>query len=117
MIKQIVSAIIKFWKWIHPHSKEIPVIKLIPDRPVPVKGARVFSEYLVVEYCGQKISLHKTQVPIWNKMPRKDKRIMADKFKKQIQNGKIRFELINGKWLCLKNKDYNPKINGIQKNC
>ena len=109
MIKQIISAFKKLGKSIRYTPPDIPVIKLIPDKPVPVKGDQVFSEYLVVEYHGQKISLHRKQVPIWNTMPRKDKRIMADKFKKQISQGKIRFELINNKWICLKNKDYGEK--------
>ena len=109
MIKQIISAFKKLGKSIRHTPPEIPKEKPVPEKPTPLKGDKVFDEYLVVEYHGQKISLHRKQVPIWNAMSRKDKRVMADKFKKQISQGKIRFELINNKWICLKNKEYGEK--------
>ena len=106
MIKQIVSALSKFWKRFQQRPQEVPMVKPVPQKPAPIKGQQVFDNYLVVEYKGQKVSLHKNQIPIWNDMSRKDKRIMAEKFKKQIALGNIRFELINNKWICLKNKNY-----------
>ena len=115
MMQQIVSALKKLGRWIRHTPPEIPKEKPVPEKPTPLKGDKVFNEYLVVEYHNQKISLHKSQVPIWNAMSRKEKRIMADKFKKQIDNGKIRFELINNKWICLKNRDYEAKSNNKKK--
>ena len=69
-------------------------------------GEQVFNEYVVIDYHGQKINLHRNEIALWRRMSRKDKRAMALKFKKQVAEGKIVFATINGREICLKNKKY-----------
>ena len=96
---------IKKWFW-DEQIKELP-----KDKPIRIKGSEVFHEYVVLNYHGQKINLHQNEIPLWNKMSRKDKRAMALKFKKQVAEGKIVFATINGKEICLKNKKYAEQAN------
>lgn len=106
MIKRIISVIAKWieqWFWVHPISKPVK------EKPIRMMGEQVFDDYTVIKYDGQRINLHKSELKLWNDKrvyPRKDKRATARKFREQEQKGLIRFEEINGKLICLKNKDY-----------
>ena len=98
MIRRIVSAIIKwikFYFWTKPVSK-----------PEPLKATEVIEHWTIIDYHGQKINLHKHEVPMWNALSRKDKRAMAQRFEVMEKKGLIRFETINGKTICIKNKQY-----------
>lgn len=90
---------------------ENPIEKPIPEKPIRVKAEQVFDDYTVIVFDGQMINLSKAELALWNNKqvyPRKDKRATARKFREQEKKGLIRFEKINGKFICLKNKDYNP---------
>jgi len=104
MIKKIIQWI-KKWFWTKPTS---PPPK---EKPIKVMGEQVFKEWFVIEYHGQKINLHRNEIPLWNKLNRKDRRAMARKTEIQEKKGLIRFEKIDGRWICLKNKDYGAKTN------
>ena len=75
-------------------------------------GEQVFNDYVVIEYNGQKINLRINQLQLWNAMNRKDKRGMTKRFEIQEKKGMIRFEMINGKWICVKNKNYEKRKDG-----
>lgn len=78
-------------------------------KPVEVKkpkATEVLHNYVCVKYHDQWINLRKHEVPLWNKLQRRDRRAMANKFKKMEQKGLIKFVMINGNMTCIKNKDY-----------
>jgi len=66
---------------------------------------------VVIEYNGQKINLRKTELLMFHKMSRNNKRAMANRFKTLEKKGQIRFEEINGKITAIKNKDYAEQAN------
>lgn len=90
---------IKKWFWDKPVSK-----------PEPPKATEAVHLYVVVDYKGQKINLKKSQLNMWNSMSRHDKRGMAQKFANMEKKGMIRFETINGRLTCIKNKDYENHV-------
>ena len=94
---------IKLWLWIKPTAK--------PPKEIPIrlKATEVAHEYMVIQYHGQKINMHRTEYPMWKLSSRKDKRAMAAKFAKYEKEGLVRFELIEGKQICIRNRNYNPK--------
>ncbi|MGD0340527.1 MAG: hypothetical protein ABSA76_02300 [Bacteroidales bacterium] len=94
---------VKYFFW------DKPVSKPEKEKPIRVMGEQVFKDYVVVIYDGQKINLHKNELSLWNGLNRKDKRGMARKSKLQQAKGLIRFEMIDGKWICLKNKPYGQE--------
>lgn len=104
-MKQILKKI-KYFFW------DKPTAKPEPEKPIRVMGEQVFNDYVVIEYNGQKINLRINQLQLWNAMNRKDKRGMAKRFEIQEKKGLIRFELINGKWICVKNKNYEKRKDG-----
>jgi hypothetical protein len=99
MIKKIISWI-KYWLWTKPVSK-----------PDPPKLIDVQKDYVVIKYHGQNINLHVNEIPLWNKLGRKDRRGMARRFEEMEKNGRIRFERINRRMICIKNKDYGRNDN------
>jgi hypothetical protein len=101
-MKQILKKL-KYLFW------DKPVSKPPKETPIRVRGEQVFSEYVVFEYKRQQICLRKTELPMWNALSREDKRAMANRFKAQEKKGLIRFELINGEGVCIKNKNYGQK--------
>jgi hypothetical protein len=96
------EQIIKFLKWIKYLLWTKPAVE-------PPKATDDLQNWIVINYHGQKINLRINELAKWNGMGRKDKRAMAKRFETQEKKGWIRFEMINGKWICIKNKDYNPK--------
>jgi len=109
MIEKISSAIRLFALWIKHWLWEVPTSKPPKEKPIRVKATEVAKEYMVVQYHGQRINLHKNEYPIWKRLGRKDKRAMAAKFTKQEKGGLIKFMEIEGKLICVKNKDYQAK--------
>jgi len=101
-MKQIIRHILSFfkrWFWVKPTAK---------DRPL--KATEVIKNYWVcVKYRDQWINLRKSEVPAWNKMGRKDRRAMAQRFAVMERKGKIKFVEIDGKMTCIKNKDYESR--------
>ncbi|MGD0342766.1 MAG: hypothetical protein ABSA76_13770 [Bacteroidales bacterium] len=71
----------------------------------------VLYNYVIVIYHGQKINLRISELPNFSAMSRKDKRGMAQRFASMEKNGLIRFEKIDNKWICIKNKNYAEKAN------
>jgi hypothetical protein len=98
MIKKIILWI-KYWLWDKPISK-----------PDPPKLTDVQKNYVVIKYHGQMINLHVNEVPLWNNMNRHDRRGMAKRFESMEKDGRIRFEKINGKMICIKNKNYENSL-------
>ena len=90
---------LKKWFWEKPVSE--------PEKP---KATDAVHLYVVVDYKGQRINLKKTQLSMWNSMSRHDKRGMAHKFAIMEKKGLIRFENINGRLTCIKNKDYENHV-------
>jgi hypothetical protein len=94
---------IKHWLW------DKPISKPEPEKPIRLKATEVLKEYMVVTYHGQRINLHISKYPLWKTADRKTKRAIKDRFAKQERQGLIRWEEIEGKLICIKNKNYNPK--------
>jgi hypothetical protein len=109
ILRQIGTALLRFWEWIRHWLWEVPVAEPPKEKPIRVMGEQVFDEYVVIRYHDQLINIQKNEIPLWNKLNREDRRAMARKTKMQVKEGKIRFERINGKLICIKNKDYNSK--------
>ncbi len=93
-----IWRIIWYWAWKRPVSK-----------PEPLKAVEVIEHWTIVERKGQKIALHKHEIPMWNALPRKEKRQMALRVKAQEERGEIKFVEIDGKWTCIRNLDYNRR--------
>jgi hypothetical protein len=116
MIKNIIQAIakwIKFWLW------EKPISKPEPDIQYKLKATDVAKEYVVVVYDGQRISLHRNELAMWHDkriMTRKEKRAMKAKYERLEKSGQIRFETIEGREVCIRNKDYQAKADQIKQN-
>ena len=106
MIKWIVSALKRLWEWLRYWLWRHPVSK-----PEPLKATEVIEHWTIIDYHGQKINLHNSEIAYWNNMSRKDKRAMAKRFEILEKKGYIKFVEINGKMTCVKNKDYEAKAN------
>ena len=99
-----MKKIIKFLKWVKYMFWTKPV-----QKPEPPKATDVIQNWIIVEYHGQKINLHKNELGLWNGLSRADKRAMSLRFKVMEKKGEIRFEVINGKEICIRNKNYEAK--------
>lgn len=94
-----IRAFLKFlkrWFWDKPTDPKQDKLKLLD----------VEDKYICLDYKGQLINLKKTELDAWNALARSDKRAMAMRFRTMVRQGKIRFEEVNGKIICIKNKDY-----------
>jgi hypothetical protein len=80
-------------KWLYP-KKEL------------LKATDVLDQFSCFKYNGQWINMHASELPEWKASDRKKRRKTAMRFKQMQKKGKIRFEKINGKMSCIKNKDY-----------
>ena len=94
---------LKKWFWDKPTSK-----------PEPLKATDVLNNYICIKYHDQWINLRKSELVAWNKMSRKDRRAMAQRFRIMEKKGKIMFVEIKGKMTCIKNKDYESKSTSRQ---
>jgi len=106
MWKQIVSALKKLWQWLRYWLWKHPISK-----PEPLKVTEVIKHWTIIYYHGQKINLHKNELAYWYGLSRKDKRAMALRFEVMEKKGLVKFIEINGKLTCVRNKDYEQKIN------
>lgn len=97
IVRQIL-AFLKKWFWDKPTAE-----------PKPLKATEVLHNYVCVKYHDQWINLRKSEIDAWNKLSRKDRRAMAQRFRVLEKKGKLRFVEINGKMTCIKNKDYEGK--------
>lgn len=105
IVRQILQWLYK-WFWLEPTAKD-----------KPLKATEVLkSHWICVKYHDQWINLRKSEVPLWNKLSRKDRRAMAQRFKIMEKKGQIKFVEINGQMTCIKNKDYDSKAD-IGKSC
>jgi len=94
---------LKKWLWIKPTSE-----------PEPPKATEVLNRYVCVKYHDQWINMRKSEINLWNKMSRKDRRAMAQRFRVMEKKGKIMFVEINGQMTCIKNKDYESKAHDVK---
>jgi hypothetical protein len=106
MKQKIITAIKRLWQFIRYYFWTKPISK-----PEPLKATEVIKYWSIVDYHGQKINLHNSEIAYWASMSRKDKRAMAKRFEILEKKGYIKFVEINGKWTCVKNKDYEAKAN------
>ena len=97
IIRQFLTWL-KKWFWTEPTAKD-----------KPIKATQVLHNYVCVKYKDQWINIRKSEVEAWNRMSRKDRRGMAQRFRVMEKKGKIRFEEVNGKMTCIKNKDYENR--------
>lgn len=79
------------------------------SKPEPLTAKEVINHYVVVDYRGQKINLHRNEVPMFNALSRKDKRAMAKKFAIMEMKKRIKFIEIDGKWTCVRNLDFQRR--------
>lgn len=100
MRKRITNFLIwlKYVFWTKPTAK-----------PDPPKASEVVQNYVVINYCGQKINLRIDEVPFFNAMSRSDKRAMSKRFEVMEKKGMLRFTKINGRLTCVKTKKYHGK--------
>lgn len=102
IIRQFIQWL-KKWFWTEPTAKDKPIM-----------ATQVLHNWVCVKYKDQWINLRKSEVEAWNSLGRKDRRAMAHKFAQQEKKGLIRFEKIEGKMTCIKNKDYGSKADNRQ---
>ena len=93
ILKKIWSWV-KYWLWKHPTAE-----------PKPLKASEVVRDWVVINYHGQRISLHKNELALFNILPARDKRAMARRFKTREKKGLIKFVKINGRLTCVRNKE------------
>ena len=93
IIRLIFSFLVK-WFWDKPTQIEKP------------KAVDVEKNYKCIKYKGIWINLRLNEIAQFNALSRKDKRAMAKRFEILEKKGKIKFVEINGKAICVKNKDY-----------
>ena len=97
-IRQFFSFL-KKWFWIKQVSKS-----------PPPKATEYVHNYICIKYHDQFINLRKgPETEAWNRMSRKDRRGMAQKFRMMEKKGKIKFVEINKVMTCVKNKSYEGK--------
>jgi hypothetical protein len=101
-----MKQIIKFLKWFFYIFWTKPAVE-------PPKATDDLQNWIVIEYHGQKINLNisRGELVKWNAMGRHDRRGMSERFKNLEKKKLIRFENINGRWTCIKNKDYGASKN------
>ena len=98
ILKQIARWF-RYWFWKRPVSK-----------PEPLTAKEVVKNWTIVVVKGQRIALHEHEVPMFNAMSRKDKRQMALRVKAQEERGEIKFVEIDGKVMCVRNLDYQRRV-------
>lgn len=106
MKQTIIKAIKRLWEIIKFYLWYKPISKPPKEQPLRVKGEQVFDDYMVLTYHKQRINVHKSEYEIWKLSSRADKRATAERYRVLEKKGYIRFEEINGKLICLKNKNY-----------
>ena len=79
--------------------------------PEPLKATEVLNHWIVIDYKGQFICLRDSELLMFDRLARKDKRAMAQKFEALEKKGRVRFEEINGKTVAIWNKDYEQQAN------
>ena len=89
---------LRYWLWRRPIAN-----------PEPLTAKEVIDNWTIVTCKGQRIGLHKHELPMWYAMSRKDKRQMALRVKAQEEHGEIKFMEIDGKMTCIRNLDYNRR--------
>ena len=109
-MKKLISILKQFGRWLKYWLWEIPTAQPPKEKPVRLKATEVQKEYMVVTYHGQRINMRVAEYPLWKRMSRTDKRAMAAKYRKLEQEHKVRFEMVDGKLIGIKNRDY-----GVQK--
>jgi len=107
---RIIEVLKMFGKWIKHWLWDVPTAKLPKEEPAKVKATEVAKEWMVVQYHGQRIPLHINEYPIWKSLSRYDKRAMAKKCEQQEKSGLIRFEEVEGKMICVRNLDYQKRV-------
>ena len=75
----------------------------------PLKATQTVDQWIVIKYHDQNICLRKREIDWWNRLGRKDRRAMAQRFHVMEKKGLIRFQEINGQTVAIKNKDYGAK--------
>ena len=104
---KIIEAIKAFYRWVRHWIWDVPISKPERDKPARVLATEVTKEYMVIQYHGQRVNLHRLlEYPIWKTYSRNEKRATAKGFEKMEKEGKIRFEIIEGVLTCIKNKNY-----------
>lgn len=98
------QILIKILKWIKHWFWEEPVKK-----DPPLRATDVIKHYVCIRYKNQWINLRKSEIQMWNRMTRKDKRAMAQRFETLERKGQVKFVKINGKMTCVKNRDYESR--------
>ena len=101
IIRQIRAFLTK-WFWGKPTEKS-------PQETVRLKAKEVQHAYICIDYKGQLINLKKTEIASFNNLSRKKKREMASYFANQVKKGHVKFIDMDGKKICVKNRDYENR--------
>ena len=75
----------------------------------PIKAKDVVNNWIVIKYHDQNICIRKSEIVMWNKLGRNDRRAMAQRFKVMEKKKQIRFQEIEGKTVAIWNKDYQER--------
>ena len=100
-MKQVLNRLVKWikhWFWEEPVKKD-----------PPLKATDVAKHYICMRYHNQWVNLRKSEIQAWNRMPRKDKRAMAQRFAVMEAKGHIRFTKLNDRMICIKNRNYESR--------
>lgn len=103
---------IQIWirrRWFKYLSSNPISVKRLPDPEEPML-TDVENLYEVIEYGGQRINLHKyVEKPKFERMNRDQKRKLKEHWRRMERKGQIKFIEVNGKYICIKNKDYEAR--------
>ena len=77
--------------------------------PTPIKAKDVVINWIVIKYHDQNICIRKSEIVMWNKLGREDRRAMAQRTKIMVKKGLIKFQEIEGKTVAIWTKDYEAR--------
>lgn len=90
------------WFWSKPTEQ-------VPEKKDQRKATEVQHAYVCIDYKGQFINWEKSRVHEFHSMSRKQKRETANNYAMAEKKGRIKFVEIDGKMICVQNRDYETR--------
>ena len=103
IVRQI-RLFLKKWFWEKP-TEEVPQKKSDTE----IKAKEVMHDWDIITYNGTKIPFRKHEIPLFNALSRKEKRVIAIKMKAEQKKGRVIIVEIDGKDTIVLNHDYETR--------
>jgi len=102
---------IRRWWASYLRSNPLALKSPLPEPKTPML-ADVANEYEVIVWCGQRINLHKIrEKPLFERMNHKQNREVKKNWERMERKGRVKFIEVNGKEICVLNRNYNERSN------